>query len=80
MNPLTLEWVKKAEGDYATARRERAAAESPNFGAVCFHAQQCAEKYRKARLVEAGVAFRRTHDLGLLLTLASSVEPSWEAL
>ena len=48
MKPLTREWVSKAEGDYATARREVRARRQPNFDAACFHAQQCAEKYIKA--------------------------------
>ena len=30
MNPLTLEWVEKAEGDLITARREYHARKSPN--------------------------------------------------
>ena len=47
MNPLTLEWVEKAEGDFITASREFRAREAPNFYAVCFHAQQMAEKYLK---------------------------------
>jgi len=50
MNPLTLEWVDKAEGDLITARREYRARKSPNYDAVCFHAQQAAEKYLKAYL------------------------------
>ena len=54
MTPLTREWVAKAEGDYATARREARARRQPNFDAVCFHAQQCAEKYVKALLQETG--------------------------
>lgn len=80
MNPLTDEWVAKAEGDFNTARRELAAPSAPNYDAVCFHAQQCAEKYLKGRLVEAGIAFPRTHDLGALLTLLLPIEPTWAPL
>jgi HEPN domain-containing protein len=43
MKPLTQEWVKKAEGDFATAERELRARKNPNYDAVCFHAQQCVE-------------------------------------
>jgi HEPN domain-containing protein len=57
MKPLTLEWVAKAENDFATALRESRVRKNPNYDAVCFHAQQCAEKYLKARLQEAGIAF-----------------------
>ena len=67
MNPLTQEWVDKAEGDFATAKREFSAAVDPNFDAVCFHSQQCAEKYFKACLHEAKVEFPRTHDLLALM-------------
>ena len=80
MKPLTGEWVAKAEGDFATAGREIGAVESPNYDAACFHAQQCAEKYLKARLVEAGIEFSKTHDLGALLDLLVPAEATWELL
>src|SRR5687767_9039943 len=70
MNPLTLEWIDKAEGDLATAPRELRARVAPNYEGACFHAQQCAEKSRKAHLQESGTPFARTHDL---LLLASQV-------
>ena len=47
------------------------------YDAACFHAQQCAEKYLKARLVEAGVAFSKTHNLIALLGLVLPIEPGW---
>lgn len=80
MKPITQEWVNKAEGDFATAERELCAADNPNYDAVCFHAQQCAEKYLKARLQEADVAFGKTHDLIALLDLALKIESIWEIL
>lgn len=80
MKPLTAEWVSKAEGDWTTAQRELRARKAPNYDASCFHAQQCAEKYLKARLQEAGIAFGKTHNLSALLKLALAVEPLWEQL
>ena len=80
MNDLTLEWVDKAEADLRTAGRELAAAEAPNYDDVCFHAQQCAEKYLKAILHENGIYFGKTHDLTGLLGLALEVDQSLEAL
>lgn len=68
MNPLTEEWVQKAEGDWLTASRELMA-QPPNYDATCFHAQQCAEKYLKALLQERMVAFPKTHDLEELIDL-----------
>ena len=44
MNPLTLEWEQKAEGDYAAAQWLQQATNLIH-DAICFHAQQCIEKY-----------------------------------
>jgi HEPN domain-containing protein len=75
MKPETLEWVTKAEGDIRTARREMAVEHEPNYDAVCYHAQQCVEKYLKAHLREAGLAAPRIHDLDALLNLALESAP-----
>lgn len=56
MKPLTDEWIRKAEEDCRVANREMEA-EPPSFNAVCFHAQQCVEKYLKAVLQENDVVF-----------------------
>lgn len=53
-----LAWVSKAEEDYVMARSVMRR-KKPFTGIVCFHAQQCAEKYMKGMLVERGVAFPR---------------------
>ncbi len=78
MHVLTLEWIQKAEGDYMTALRESRARKSPNFDAVCFHAQQCAEKYLKAFLQEQEHYFPPTHKLILLLEMCLEHEASLE--
>jgi HEPN domain-containing protein len=78
MKPIAAEWVAKAEGDFAILERECRARKAPNFDGACFHAQQCAEKYLKARLCEAGVTFSKIHDLVALLEQALDVEPEWE--
>lgn len=79
MKPLTLEWMHKAEGDFAIVERESRARKNPSYDGVCFHAQQCAEKYLKARLTEAGIKFEKIHDLTSLLDLVIPVEPLWES-
>jgi HEPN domain-containing protein len=78
MKPTTAEWVAKAEGDFAVMERESQVVEYPNYDAVCFHAQQCAEKYLKARLCEADAAVGKTHDLVALLDQVLDHEPGWE--
>ena len=78
MKPITQEWVDKAEGDFATAQRELPVIENANYDAVCFHAQQCVEKYLKACLQESEIAFDKTHSLTVLLNTLLAVEPKWE--
>ena len=80
MKPLTMEWVEKAEGDLAMVQRELRVRKSPNYDGACFHAQQCAEKYLKARLQEASIPFEKTHNLSALLKEALAVEPLWSSL
>ncbi len=79
MKPLTREWVEKAENDWGSLHLEIRARKKPNYDAACFFAQQSVEKYLKARLVEADIFFKKTHDLSYLLELIAPVEPLWKA-
>ena len=78
MKPIATEWVAKAEGDFAMMERECRVRKNPNYDGICFHAQQCAEKYLKARLCEADISFSKIHDLVALLEQALVTEPEWE--
>jgi len=80
MKPSTLEWIDKAEQDFAAAQMLYRARKRPAYDAACFHAQQCAEKYLKARLEEASLTIPKTHNLYALLTLVLPLEPSWNSL
>lgn len=80
MKPLTREWIDLAEGDWGTAARDLHARKSPNYHSACFHAQQCAEKYLKAALVECGQAPARIHDLRVLLSELLTTYPLWAVL
>ena len=79
MKPLTREWIGKAEGDFQIMESLSRSRRRGIHDGVCFHAQQCAEKYLKARLYEADVPFPPIHKLVALLDLALAVEPLWEA-
>lgn len=57
------EWVAIADGDLVTAERELRARKAPNYNSACFHAQQCAEKYLKAFMVQQDIPFKKIHDL-----------------
>ncbi|MCG3120034.1 MAG: hypothetical protein ALAOOOJD_02611 [bacterium] len=78
MHALTKEWVEKAEGDFNTDCRENRVRKTPNYDAVCFHCQQCVEKYLKAYLQEQGQRFRKIHDLIELLELCLLFDGTFE--
>jgi HEPN domain-containing protein len=59
-------WVMKAEDDLRAARILLAMTDDCPFAIVCFHAQQCAEKYLKALLTVAQHDVPYTHDLGVI--------------
>ena len=77
MNVVVAEWVEKAESDYRVALRESQATDPPEPDAVCFHAQQCVEKYAKAFLVERGIDFDYTHNMPYLHGRCASVDPEF---
>lgn len=63
------DWLLKADNDLANAAHTLTLGASCPTDTVCFHAQQCVEKYLKALLVLEGIDFPKTHDLGRLLSL-----------
>jgi len=66
---VAREWIAKAENDLKNAAHTlRLGADCPT-DTVCFHAQQCVEKYLKAFLVALEIAFPKTHDIETLAGL-----------
>lgn len=80
MNAILNEWLEKAEEDYCVAIRELRARRNPAFNAVCFHAQQCLEKYLKAALSKQAKPPTKTHDLDVLLTDCLDRFPLWSEM
>lgn len=80
MNEIAREWVEKAENDYDAAELTLHGREAPIVDAVCFHSQQCAEKYLKAFLQDHLVRFERRHELIPLLELCLTVDTEFEIL
>src|SRR3989304_10050126 len=73
-------WIKKAESDLINAENSiNIKPESP-LDTVCFHAQQCAEKYIKAFLTYNGIEFEKTHDIGDLITRATQKDITFEQI
>ncbi len=77
MNATVKEWLNKAEKDFATACRELAAVDNPNYDAACFHAQQCIEKLMKGLMIHLGVIPNKTHDLAYLNQLLTPACTEW---
>jgi HEPN domain-containing protein len=66
---VAREWIAKADNDLKTAAHTlKLGADCPT-DTVCFHAQQCVEKYLKAGLILLGIPFPRTHDIEVLIGL-----------
>lgn len=63
---VVREWIVKAENDLLNASHTLKLGRRCPTDTVCFHAQQCAEKYLKAYLVHRGKDFPKTHDLEAL--------------
>jgi HEPN domain-containing protein len=80
MKPLTAEWLQKAENDWIVAQTMYRARKKPVYDAVCFHAQQCAEKALKAMLQEYGRDIPKVHKLLDLLKLCKELDTSLEIL
>ena len=67
---LVQQWIAKAGSDFGVAKH-LVMEDPPYLEAVGFHAQQAAEKYLKAFLVEQQIEFPKTHNLAELLDLVS---------
>jgi HEPN domain-containing protein len=63
------EWLAKADNDLKTAAHTLTLGEDCPTDTVCYHAQQCVEKYIKALLVFRTTAFPKTHNLRVLRAL-----------
>jgi HEPN domain-containing protein len=79
MKRATTEWVRKADDDWSLAQIARRS-KKPLHDGLCFHCQQCAEKYLKGLLEELGLAIAKTHDLEDLVDQLKPHHPSLRAL
>ena len=65
-------WIKKAEHDLINAEHTLTMGADCPYDTVCFHGQQCVEKYLKAYLVYRGIDFPKVHDIRPLMQLVPS--------
>jgi HEPN domain-containing protein len=66
---VVKEWIEKAENDLTNASNTLKMGKYGPMDTICFHAQQCAEKYLKAFLTLKRIDFPKTHDIGELLVM-----------
>lgn len=59
-------WLIKADRDLKIGRDEFIT-EGPATDAICFHMQQCVEKYLKGYLIFRGKEIERTHNISRIL-------------
>ena len=72
------EWLVKAENDLKTAVHTLTLGQDCPTDTVCFHVQQCVEKYIKALLVLRATPFSKTHNIRVLRALLPpKLAPSW---
>ena len=74
------EWVAKAEADYKAALTLHQERKPALADAVCFHCQQCAEKYLKAFLACQNVDAPRIHSLAQLNDMCQALEADFSSL
>jgi len=80
MNEQTVKnYLFLANGDLKTAEDELNM-QNPVTNTVCFHAQQCIEKYLKAFLTLIGQPFGKTHDIAELIELSKKFDTDFDQL
>lgn len=80
MNEATIRnWIRRAENDLKIGKDEMAT-EEPARDMVCFHMQQCVEKYLKIFLIFHDKEYPRSHNLEALLVLCLRIDPDFQRL
>ncbi len=73
------EWLRYAAENLGVAEREMRE-ETPAYHTICFLCQSAAEKFLKGHLIAQGSTSERTHDIAVLLELASGYDVGWRSL
>jgi len=68
-----LKWIEFAEKDYEAAK-VLSKNVKPLLEIICFHCQQCAEKYLKAYIIQRNAEIKRTHNLEELLKTCTNID------
>ena len=80
MNPDTIrQWMAKADHDLKIGKGELNSQE-PATDMICFHMQQCVEKYLKAYCIFRDLEITKTHDITIILKDCLSADASFSVL
>ncbi len=66
---IVHQWIEKAENDHKAFQNLLKMGDDCPFDTVCFHAQQCIEKYLKSRLIYLSIDFPKSHDIAEIVKL-----------
>jgi len=66
---VVREWLEKADNDLRNAAHTLTLGAEGPTDTICFHSQQCVEKYLKAFLAFVEIDFPKTHDIEELMNL-----------
>ena len=80
MNEETVKgWLIKADADLKIGKDEMQT-DDPVTDIVCFHMQQCCEKYLKAFLIFNGREYPKIHRLSVLINLCARIDKDFRKL
>lgn len=79
MSEKVKQWIIKAESDITIAGKDLKT-DNPVTDAICFHAQQAAEKYLKAYLVFKNLDPEKTHKIEKLVLTCMTLDATFLAL
>jgi len=72
-------WLIKADADLKIGKDEMQT-DDPVTDMVCFHMQQCCEKYLKAFLIFNGREYPKIHRLSVLINLCTRIDEEFKEL
>lgn len=79
INEITANWIAKAENDLKVVVHELNN-QDPVTDCICFHSQQCAEKYLKAFLVHQNIEPEKTHKIERLIEACMQIDKEFETI
>ncbi|MFH0948194.1 MAG: HEPN domain-containing protein [Elusimicrobiota bacterium] len=80
MNEETVKnWILRAENDLKVGKDE-IVTDCPTYDIICFHMQQCVEKYLKVFLIFNGKEIKKTHNIAELIIECSKIDANFKSL